>query len=45
MENIDLAYLVVLALGVGCSYYSGKKEGIGITLEYMRDQGKIDFED
>ena len=45
MENIDLAFFIFL---VGCSYASyiiGKREGIGATLDYMREQGKIDFED
>ena len=45
MENIDIAFLLIL-VGCGyCSYLIGKREGIGITLEYMREQGKIDFED
>lgn len=45
MEQIDFAFLIVL-IGCGyCSYLIGKREGIGITLEYMREQGKIDFED
>ena len=45
MENIDLAYLTFLIIAVLCSYTAGKREGIGVTLDYMRDQGKIDFED
>lgn len=45
MENIDFAYLIILSVCAVCSYTLGKKEGIGITLDYMRDQGKIDFED
>lgn len=45
MENIDFAYIMFLALAICCSYYSGKKEGIGMTLDYMKEQGKIDFED
>jgi len=45
MENIDLAYLLFLIVAVVGSYLAGKKEGIGITLDYMRDQGHIDFED
>ena len=45
ITNIDLAFIIIL---VGCSYASfilGRKEGIGATLDYMREQGKIDFED
>ena len=45
MENIDFAYLIILSVAVCCSYLAGKKEGIGITLDYMRDKGHIDFED
>ena len=45
ITNIDFAFLIIL---VGCSYTSyfiGKREGIGATLDYMKEQGKIDFED
>lgn len=49
MENlintIDIAYLIIL---VGCgytSYFIGKKDGISVTLDYMKDAGHIDFED
>lgn len=45
MENIDFAYLLFLVVAVVGSYLAGKKEGIGVTLDYMRDQGHIDFED
>ena len=45
MENIDFAYLIILSIAVISSFLAGKKEGIGITLDYMRDQGHIDFED
>jgi hypothetical protein len=27
------------------AYMWGKKEGISSTLDYMKEQGKIDFED
>tara|TARA_B100000963_G_scaffold319539_1_gene301478 strand:+ start:328 stop:477 length:150 start_codon:yes stop_codon:yes gene_type:complete len=45
ITNIDFAFLIIL---FGCSYSAyliGKREGIGATLDYMRDIGKIDFED
>tara|TARA_B100000925_G_scaffold180338_1_gene136080 strand:- start:22 stop:171 length:150 start_codon:yes stop_codon:yes gene_type:complete len=45
ITNIDFAFLIILG---GCSYSAyliGKREGIGATLDYMRDIGKIDFED
>lgn len=45
MTDIDFAFIVILVGGCWLSYQYGKKEGIGITLDYMREQGKIDFED
>lgn len=45
INNIDLAYLIILVGAAYTSYMIGKKEGIGATLDYMREQGKIDFED
>ena len=45
MNDIDIAYLILLAVATGCSYWSGKKEGISVTLDFMRDNGHIDFED
>lgn len=45
MNDIDLAYLVFLFLTGWAAYSLGKKDGIGITLDYMKEQGKIDFED
>jgi hypothetical protein len=42
--DIDIAYLIVLA-SVHLAYMWGKKEGISSTLDYMKEQGKIDFED
>jgi|TARA_R100001460_G_scaffold21789_1_gene44379 hypothetical protein len=43
--NIDTAYLLILACSIYLSYQYGKKDGIGATLDYMKEQGKIDFED
>jgi hypothetical protein len=46
MTDIDFAFIIILGASCWLSYqYGGKKEGIGITLDYMREQGKIDFED
>jgi hypothetical protein len=45
MAEQDIAYLIVLAIAVASSYYSGKKEGISTTLDYMKSNGHIDFED
>ncbi len=45
MESIDLAYFVILCGSVYAAYHFGKRDGIGITLDYMKEQGKIDFED
>jgi len=45
ITNIDLAFLIVLVGACYTSFNIGKKEGIGATLDYMKEQGKIDFED
>jgi len=45
ITNIDLAFLVILVGACYSSFIIGKKEGIGATLDYMKEQGKIDFED
>ena len=45
ITNIDFAFLIILG---GCTYGAylmGKREGIGMTLDYMKEMGKIDFED
>lgn len=43
--NIDIAYLIILVVSIYSAYAYGRKEGIGSTLDYMKAQGKIDFED
>jgi|TARA_R100001460_G_scaffold3302_2_gene10065 hypothetical protein len=43
--NIDTAYLIILVIGVWAAYSFGKREGISSTLDYMKEMGKIDFED
>ena len=45
ITNIDFAFLVILVGACYSSFIIGKKEGIGATLDYMKEQGKIDFED
>lgn len=43
--DIDIAYLIILVTSVYLAYVWGKKEGISSTLDYMKEQGKIDFDD
>jgi hypothetical protein len=43
--EIDTAYLIILIAAIYGAYRYGKYEGIGSTLDYMKEQGKIDFED
>ncbi len=43
--DIDIAYLIILVIGIYASYKYGHQEGIGKTLDYMKAQGKIDFDD
>ena len=43
--NVDIAYLIILISGIYLAYRTGKQEGIGATLDYMKEQGKIDFKD
>ena len=45
ITNVDFAYLIFLAGATGLAYHFGKKEGIGITLDYMKHHGHIDFEE
>lgn len=49
MENLmtenDIAYLILLAIAVACSYWNGKRDGISVTLDFMKENGHIDFED
>ena len=43
--DIDIAYLIILVIGIYAAYRYGHQEGIGKTLDYMKAQGKIDFDD
>ena len=45
MEYIDVAYLIIL---FGCGYTSwvvGKKEGIQNTIDYLEQEGLLEFDD
>ena len=43
--ELDIAYMIILASSTYLAYRTGKQEGIRATLDYMKEQGKIDFED
>ena len=45
ITNMDFAYLIFLMGATGLSYHFGKKDGIGVTLDYMKHHGHIDFEE
>ena len=45
MVYIDMAYLIIL---LGCGYTSwvvGKKEGIEKTIDYLEQEGLLEFDD
>lgn len=43
--NIDIAYLIILVGSVYGAYTFGRRTGIGDTLDYMKAQGHIDFDE
>jgi len=43
--EIDIAYLIVLVCSIYLAYKYGHEQGIGKTLDYMKAQGKIDFDE
>ena len=45
MNEMDIAYLVWLAICTYGGYYVGKREGIEVTLDYLKETKQIDFED
>lgn len=45
MNENDIAYLIFLVIACAGSWYAGKREGISVTLDYMKEQGHIDFKD
>tara|TARA_B100000927_G_C16359043_1_gene426653 strand:+ start:709 stop:846 length:138 start_codon:yes stop_codon:yes gene_type:complete len=45
MNEIDLAYLIWLAISCYGAYWYGKQDGISVTLDYLKETKQIDFED
>ena len=45
MENIDLAYLIVLIASIHLSYSYGKKTGIENTITFLEEEKLIEFDD
>jgi hypothetical protein len=43
--EIDIAYLIILVAVGHLAFYQGHQSGISKTLDYMKDQGKIDFDE
>jgi len=43
--NIDIAYLIILISSIYAAYTFGRREGISDTLDYMKAQGHIDFDE
>ena len=45
MNEIDYAYLAWLGLAVWGAYYLGRRDGISMPLDYMKEKKQIDFDD
>lgn len=45
MENIDLAYLIILLASIHLSYSYGKKTGIENTITFLEEEKLIEFDD
>tara|TARA_R100000656_G_scaffold122842_1_gene98780 strand:- start:5482 stop:5625 length:144 start_codon:yes stop_codon:yes gene_type:complete len=47
METVlnEYQWLVLIVTAGGIMYSWGKHRGISLTLDYMREKGKIDWED
>ena len=45
MNEMDLAYLAWLGISCYGAWYLGKREGISVTLDYLKETKQIDFED
>jgi len=43
--NIDIAYLIILIGSTWGAFTFGKRTGISDTLDYMKAQGHIDFDE
>jgi|TARA_R110000764_G_scaffold1585_5_gene7131 hypothetical protein len=45
MNEVDIAYLTLLIVGCYASWWGGKKTGIRGTIEYLEQQGLLEFDD
>ena len=45
MENIDLAYLIVLIASIHLSYLYGKRVGIENTIDFLEQEKLIEFDE
>ena len=45
MENIDLAYLIVLVASIHLSYLHGKRIGIENTINFLEEEKLIEFDE
>jgi hypothetical protein len=43
--QVDLAYIVILAGAVHITYHATKQYWISKTLDYLKEDGQIDFDD
>jgi len=41
----EYQWLTLIGCGIGVGYTIGKKIGISRTLDYLREQGMIDYDD
>ena len=45
MEQTDIYYLAFLAFAIHMTWIVAKRHGISQTLDVLREQGEIDFDD
>ena len=45
MTEIDMMYLVVLLASINISYLIGKKIGIQNTINYLEEEGILEFDE
>jgi hypothetical protein len=45
MTEIDIAYIVVLLASINLSYMVGKKIGIESTINYLEEEGILEFDE
>ncbi len=43
--KIDIAYLFILGFSIHMTWILGKKQGISKTLDYLKADGQIDFDE